>query len=82
MVPVLARTRPGVLGIFDEKSVAAAEPLMDSVARGIGDVSASVPYDWWRSVVVYALSEHQVPGLASTTCREATRRSSTGWPSR
>jgi len=56
MVPVQARTRPGVLGIFDESSVAAAEPLMDSIARSIGDVSASVPYDWRRSVVFYALS--------------------------
>jgi hypothetical protein len=57
MAPIVARTRPGVLGIFDDKSVAAADPLMDSIAQGIGDVSANLPYDWGRSVVVYALSD-------------------------
>lgn len=57
MVPIVARTRPGVLGIFDAKSVGAAEPLMDSIAAGIGAVSATVPYDWRQSVVVYALSD-------------------------
>jgi len=57
MVPIEARTGPGVLGIFDEESVAAAGPIMDSVARGISDVSATVPYDWSREVVVYALSD-------------------------
>jgi len=56
-VPILARTRPGVLGIFDAKSVAAAEPLMDSIEAGIGAVSAAVPYAWRRSVVVYAMSD-------------------------
>ena len=57
VVPVLARTRPGVLGIFDKASVAAAEPLMDSIEQGIGNVSATVPYEWRDSVVVYALSD-------------------------
>ena len=57
MVPVLARTRPGVLGIFDQESVGAAEPLMDSIEQGIENVSARVPYDWRGSVVVYALSD-------------------------
>jgi hypothetical protein len=57
MVPILARTRPGVLGIFDQKSIGAAEPLMDSIEAGLGSVSATVPYDWGRSVVVYAMSD-------------------------
>lgn len=57
MVPIQVRTRPGVLGVFDEGSVADAEPLLDSVQRGIDDVSAVVPFGWSRSVVVYALSD-------------------------
>jgi hypothetical protein len=57
MVPILARGRPGVLGIFDEASLSAADPLLDSIAQGIADVSATVPYDWPGSVVVYALSD-------------------------
>jgi hypothetical protein len=56
MVPILARHRAGVLGIFDEDSVADAGPLMDSVAQGITDVSSTVPYDWSRAVVVYGMS--------------------------
>ncbi len=57
MVAIQARTRPGVLGIFDEESVASGEPIMDSVEQGIADVSATVPYEWAGSVVVYALSD-------------------------
>lgn len=56
MVPIEVRSRPGVLGVFDEQSVSAAEPLLDSVERGISEVSAEVPYDWSGTVVVYALS--------------------------
>ena len=55
--PIVVRTRPGVLGIFDAKSIASSEPLMDSIEAGIGAVSANVPYEWPRSVVVYALSD-------------------------
>ncbi len=57
MVPIEAQVRPGVLGIFDESSLSAAGPIMDSVEQGIDDVSATVPYGWSRSVVVYALSD-------------------------
>lgn len=56
LVPIQVRTRPGVLGIFDDESVAGAEPLLDSVEQGISDVAGQVPYHWSRSVVVYALS--------------------------
>ncbi len=55
--PVVVRSRVGVLGIFDEESVAAAPPLMGSFERGLSQVSAAVPYDWSRSAVVYALSD-------------------------
>jgi hypothetical protein len=57
MVPIEVRTAPGVLGIFDEKSVAAADTLMDSIAQGVDDVSVAVPFGWSREVVVYALSD-------------------------
>lgn len=55
--PITVRTGDGVLGIFDRRSVASAEPLMESVEHGIDAVSALVPYDWSHSVVVYALSD-------------------------
>jgi hypothetical protein len=55
--PVLVRTVPGVLGVFDQGSVHDADRLLADVRQGITDVSAVVPYDWSRSVVVYALSD-------------------------
>ncbi|WP_205472533.1 hypothetical protein [Nocardioides sp. SYSU D00038] len=54
--PIRVRTGSGVLGIFDDDSVRAADRLVRSVERGIADVSGWVPYTWSRSVVVYALS--------------------------
>lgn len=47
----------GVLGIFDDSSIGSSAGLVSSVERGIADVAAQVPYDWDRSVVVYALSD-------------------------
>ena len=55
--PVVVRIVPGVLGVFDGDSVDRADALLDDVRRGITDVSAAVPFDWSRSVVVYALSD-------------------------
>jgi hypothetical protein len=55
--PVVVRSVPGVLGIFDEGSLHAADQLLADVRQGITDVSAVVPFDWSRSVVVYALSD-------------------------
>lgn len=55
--PIEVRSGVGVLGIFDAESVREAGPLVRSVERGIGDVAAIVPYEWSRSVVVYALSD-------------------------
>ncbi len=55
--PIDVREGAGVLGIFDPASVASAPALLTSVESGIADVSAVVPYDWSREVVVYALSD-------------------------
>lgn len=55
--PILVRTVPGVLGIFDQGSISSADRLLGDVRQGITDVSAVVPFDWSRSVVVYALSD-------------------------
>jgi hypothetical protein len=55
--PVQVREGSGVLGVFDARSVDTAPGLLASVESGIASVSAAVPYDWSRSVVVYALSD-------------------------
>lgn len=55
--PVSVREGDGVLGVFDPGSIDAAPALLDSVEDGITSVSAEVPYDWGRTVVVYALSD-------------------------
>jgi hypothetical protein len=67
--PVLVRQGNGVLGVFDDGSIAAAPELISSVESAIASVSATVPYAWSRSAVVYALSDpafleglHDVPG--------------------
>ncbi|MCD4534917.1 hypothetical protein LRP67_12550 [Nocardioides sp. cx-169] len=55
--PVVVRQGRGVLGVFDEGSVEAADPLIRSVERGVADVGARVPEAWDGAVVVYALSD-------------------------
>ena len=55
--PIEVRQGSGVLGIFDARSVGDASALISSVESGIASVSAAVPYDWSRSVIVYALSD-------------------------
>ena len=55
--PLEVRASAGVLGVFDADSVAGAARLLTSVESGIADVSAYVPYEWSRAVVVYALSD-------------------------
>jgi hypothetical protein len=55
--PVDVREGIGVLGIFDAGSVDAAAELVASVESGVSAVAAQVPYEWSRSVVLYALSE-------------------------
>lgn len=54
---VQIRERGGVLGIFDDTTVAAADRILDSMARGVSEVSLVVPYEWNRQVVVYAVSD-------------------------
>ncbi len=46
-----------MLGIFDSASLPAADVLLPTVAEGIAEVAPLIPYDWSRSVVVYALSD-------------------------
>ena len=55
--PIEVRTAAGVLGVFDPDSVDDAPDLLASVASGIDAVAAEVPYDWSRTVVLYALSD-------------------------
>jgi hypothetical protein len=55
--PVVVRSVPGVLGVFDDRSAGSADELLADVRQGITDVSAEVPLDWSRAVVVYALSD-------------------------
>jgi hypothetical protein len=55
--PIQVRNGAGVLGIFDDASLPAAPKLVASAERGIEAVAAVVPYEWSRSVVVYALAD-------------------------
>ena len=55
--PVQVQQGSGVLGVFDAGSLGDAPALLDSVESAIVTVSAQVPYDWSRSVVLYALSD-------------------------
>lgn len=55
--PLLVRTAPGVLGLFDPVSDADSGRLLSSVQAGIGAVSGVVPYPWSQTVVVVALSD-------------------------
>ncbi|GAA1146940.1 hypothetical protein [Nocardioides aquiterrae] len=55
--PVRVEQGNGVLGVFDAGSLDDAPALLASVESAIVTVSAQVPYDWSRSVVLYALSD-------------------------
>ncbi len=55
-MPVVLRRSHGVLGVFDEGSVAVADRVMRSAKAALAEVATVVPYDWSRTVVVYALS--------------------------
>lgn len=56
--PIQVRTRDGVLGVFDQGSVAAAPAVLTSVRQGIADVRKRVPADaLGRGAVVYTLSD-------------------------
>ncbi|WP_179501037.1 hypothetical protein [Nocardioides daedukensis] len=60
LYPIRAEEESGVLGIFDEASVDAADEILDAVRDGAGQVQATVPFDWNGHVVVYALSSVDV----------------------
>ncbi|HEU5037323.1 MAG TPA: hypothetical protein VFT70_09975 [Nocardioides sp.] len=55
--PIQVQQGSGVLGVFDAGSVEDAPALIASAESAIVTVSAQVPYDWSRSVVLYALSD-------------------------
>lgn len=55
--PIQVRSAPGVLGIFDNETVAKSASVVDSASRGVADVAGSVPLEWSRSVVLYSLSD-------------------------
>ncbi|HEY9564248.1 MAG TPA: hypothetical protein VIR30_10810 [Nocardioides sp.] len=60
LYPIRAEEESGVLGIFDEQSVDAADEILDAVRDGAGQVQATAPFDWKGRVVVYALSSVDV----------------------
>ena len=54
--PVEVREGDGVLGVFDDGSVARAGELIDAVEDGIAAMAPRIPLPWDRHVVVYALA--------------------------
>ncbi len=60
---VTVRENGSVLGVFDAGAAAHAEDVMDSVTRGLAQVSPLIPLDWSHRVVVYALSD---PGFLAS----------------
>lgn len=54
--PVEVREGNGVLGVFDNGSVAGAEELLNAVEQGIAAMAPRIPLPWDRRVVLYALS--------------------------
>lgn len=55
--PIVVRQAPDVLGIFDERSVRRAQPLVRTTSASLADVASAVPYDWTPSVVLLAFSD-------------------------
>jgi hypothetical protein len=55
--PIAVRTGAGVLGIFDEGSMAASARVVSEVQAGMSAVAAEIPYEWDEGVVVYALDD-------------------------
>lgn len=54
---IVVESGAGVLGVFDVQSQARGAAVVDAVEQGIAEVSAVVPHEWSRQVVVYALSD-------------------------
>lgn len=55
--PLVVRSAPGVLGLFDTGSEPASARLLTSASAGIAAVTGAVPYPWSQTVVLVALSD-------------------------
>ncbi len=62
---VTVREEPGVLGIFDRSTRAAAPTVMSAVRNGMSDLDRALPFRWEERVVVYHVTNPRV--LASFT---------------
>ncbi|MCW2818763.1 MAG: hypothetical protein JWR42_1550 [Marmoricola sp.] len=60
LTAITVRRAPGVLGIFDARTVASAPDVLAAVRRGIDAVGRIVPYPWSRQVVVYSVKDSDV----------------------
>lgn len=59
LTAVTVRQRPGVLGVFDEDTVASASEVMRLAQRGIEELEP-LPFAWPRAAVVYSLGRSEV----------------------
>lgn len=60
LTAVQVRRAPGVLGVFDDRTVAAAPRLMAAVSDGITVLGRSLPFRWPGRVVVYHVRDPRV----------------------
>ena len=60
LTAITVRRAPGVLGIFDARTLGSASTVLGAVREGIGSVSRIVPYPWSRHVVVYSVKDSSV----------------------
>ncbi|WP_460819555.1 hypothetical protein [Nocardioides korecus] len=60
LTAITVRQAPGVLGIFDARTVGSASVVLGAVRQGIADVARIVPYPWSRRVVVYSVKDSSV----------------------
>lgn len=78
---VLVERGAGVLGVFDAGSAARAPEVVDAVERGIAEVSAVIPHEWDRHVVVYALSDTtMLAGIDNLPARDPERLDAVAFP--
>ena len=60
LTAITVRQAPGVLGVFDARTIGSAPVVLGAVRQGIADVSRIVPYPWSRRVVVYSVKDSSV----------------------
>lgn len=78
---IVVESGQGVLGIFDVGSQARGPAIVDAVEQGIAEVSAVVPHDWGRRVVVYALSDTtMLAGIDNLPGRDPERLDAVAFP--